>query len=169
MINIFYILLISNSLLYLELFYLKKRWLTAMKKNEINDSIPEILKEYRKIAVVGISTKPERDSHSIAKFMQLQGYQIYPVNPNYEKVLGETCYPGLSDLPDQVDLVDIFRKPDQVMPVVEEAIKIGAKAIWMQLGVVNSEAAKVALDAGLKVVMNRCWKIEYINHMNLLK
>ena len=169
MINIFYILEIAAYLLYLELFNLNKRWFVQMKKYEINDSIPEILKEYRKIAVVGISTKPERDSHSVAKFMQHQGYQIFPVNPNYTTVLGETCYPGLSDLPEQVDLVDIFRKPDQVMPVVEEAIKIGAKAIWMQLGIVNSGAAELALDAGLKVVMNRCWKIEYINHMNLLK
>jgi predicted CoA-binding protein len=136
-----------------------------MDKNVINQEIPQILSEYKNIAVVGVSTKPERDSHGVAKFMLHNGYNMIPVNPMYEEVLGRTCYTDLIEIPSQVDLVDIFRKSDQVLPIVEQAIQIGAKAVWMQLGIVNQEAADIALKAGLQVVMNRCWKIEYHNYM----
>jgi len=132
----------------------------------INDAIPQILSEYKNIAVVGVSTKPDRDSHSVAKYMLMNGYNMIPVNPMYPEVLGKTCYPSLLTLPEKIELVDIFRKSDQVVPIVEQAIQIGARAVWMQLGVINEEAAKLALDAGLKVVMNRCWKIEYQNYSN---
>ena len=132
----------------------------------INEAIPKILSEYKNIAVVGVSKKPDRDSYSVAKFMLLKGYNMTPVNPMYPEVLGKICYPSLVDLPEKIELVDIFRKSDQVLPIVEQAIQIGVKAVWMQLGVINEEAAKLASDAGLKVVMNRCWKIEYQNYMN---
>jgi predicted CoA-binding protein len=139
-----------------------------MAKNEINNSIPQILLEYKSIAVVGASSNPERDSHSVTKFMLNQKYNVLPVNPMYTEVLGKTCYPSLLDLPVKIELVDIFRKSEQVVPIVEQAIKIGAKAVWMQLGVINEEAANLALSAGLNVAMNRCWKIEYQNYMNNL-
>ena len=131
---------------------------------KINTGIYHILSDYRKIAVVGASDKPNRDSHNIALFMKNHGRIIFPVNPNYKQVLGVTCYPSLLDIPEKVDLVDIFRRSEAVMPVVEEAIRIGARAVWMQLGVINKEAAQKALDAGLEVVMDRCWKIEYLQH-----
>jgi predicted CoA-binding protein len=137
-----------------------------MSNTGINEAIPQILSEYKNIAVVGVSTKPDRDSHSVARFMLMKDYNMVPVNPVYPEVLGKTCYPSLLDIPEKIELVDIFRKPDQVLPIVEQAIQIGAKAVWMQLGVINEEAAELALDSGLEVVMNRCWKIEYQNYLN---
>ncbi len=131
---------------------------------EINANIPEILKKYRNIAVVGVSDKPYRDSYIVAAFMKAHGYRIFPVNPNITEVLGEKAYPSLLDIPDPVELVDIFRRPEFVEEIVDQAIQIGAKAVWMQLGVVNETAAKKALEAGLEVVMDRCWKIEYGKH-----
>jgi len=127
----------------------------------INSHIEEILRDYKHIAVVGVSDKPTRDSHSVAKFMIRQGYQVYPVNPMIQTVLDKKCYPDLLSISDNVELVDIFRKPDQVEPIIEQAIEIGAKAVWMQLGIINYNAAEKALKAGLHVVMDRCWKIEY--------
>jgi len=129
--------------------------------NRINSQIEEILRDYRHIAVVGVSDKPTRDSHSVTKFMISQGYEVYPVNPTIQTVLERRCYPDLLSLPDKVELVDIFRKPDQVEPIIEQAIEIGVKAVWMQLGVINYNAAEKALKAGLRVVMDRCWKIEF--------
>jgi predicted CoA-binding protein len=134
---------------------------------KINTGISHIINDYRKIAVVGISDKPYRDSHNIALFMKKHGYDISPVNPNYQQVLGLPCYPSLLDVPEKVELVNIFRKPEAVMSVVEEAIRIGALAVWMQLGVINKEAAQKALDVGLEVVMDRCWKIEYLKHIRV--
>lgn len=138
---------------------------TDSRMKKINQNIPEILNDCRKIAVVGISDKPYRDSFRIAKFMQDRGYQIYPVNPNVDEVLGLKCYPSLSEIPERVDLVDIFRRSEYVLSIAEEAVKVGAKAIWMQLGVVSEAAAEYALHAGLDVVMDRCWKIEYLNYL----
>ena len=129
--------------------------------NRINSHIEEILRDYKRIAVVGVSDKPSRDSHSVTKFMIRQGYEVYPVNPMIQKVLERRCYPDLLSLPDKVELIDIFRKPDQVEPIIEQAIEIDAKAVWMQLGVINYNAAEKALKAGLRVVMDRCWKIEF--------
>ncbi len=128
---------------------------------EINARIPDILKKYRHIAIVGISDKPYRDSYIVAAFMKARGYRIFPVNPNITEVLGEKAYPSLLDIPYSIELVDIFRRPEFVEEIVDQAIQIGAKAVWMQLGVVNPAAAQKALEAGLEVVMDHCWKIEY--------
>jgi len=130
----------------------------------INQDIVEILENYKKIAVVGLSDKPDRDSYSVANFMLKKGYQVFPVNPNCLKVFDITCYPDLKRISEPVELVDIFRKSEFIEPIVDEAIQIGAKAIWMQLGVINEKAAEKASKAGMKVVMDRCWKIEYIAH-----
>ena len=116
----------------------------------------EILKESRIIAVVGLSADPMRPSNRVAKYLKENGYTIIPVNPSEEIILGETCYPDLSSIPGKVDVVDIFRRSEDVLPIVEEAIMIGAKAVWMQEGVIDKEAEAAALEAGLKVVMDKC-------------
>jgi predicted CoA-binding protein len=116
--------------------------------------IEEQLMNSKTIAVVGLSPNPQRDSHRVAKYMQEQGYRIIPVNPMADEVLGEKCYPDLKSVPEPIDMVDIFRRSELVLPVVEEAIQVGARYIWMQDGVVNEEAAQKALEAGLLVIMN---------------
>jgi len=118
--------------------------------------IPELLQKSRVIAVVGLSSKRARPSFGVAEYMQLQGYRIIPVNPNESQVLGEKCYARLEDVPEHVDIVDIFRRSELVAPVVESAIRIGAAAVWMQEGVVHEEAATKARAAGLEVVMDHC-------------
>ncbi|HTW63851.1 MAG TPA: CoA-binding protein [Bryobacteraceae bacterium] len=118
--------------------------------------IPELLRKSRVIAVVGLSSKRARPSYSVSEYMQKQGYRIIPVNPNESEVLGEKCYPRLEDIPEHVDIVDIFRRSELVAPVVESAIKIGASAVWMQEGVVNLAAGRKAKAAGLDVVIDRC-------------
>ncbi len=125
------------------------------------EKIGRILKENRVIAVVGLSANWYRPSFFAAKYLQDHGYRIVPVNPTYEEILGERCYPSLPEIPEAVDIVQVFRKPEDVPPIVEQAIKIGAKVVWMQLGVINWEAAKIAEDAGVEVVMDRCMKIEH--------
>ena len=120
------------------------------------DPIQRILEEGKVIAVVGLSSKTHRPSHGVARYMQEAGYRIIPVNPNEEKVLGERSYPRLEDVPVRVDVVDIFRRSEFVPPVVESAIAIGARAVWMQEGVIHLEAAERARQAGLDVVMDRC-------------
>ena len=124
-------------------------------------AIQQILKETKTIAVVGISHKAHRASHQVAKFMMSKGYIVIPVNPKYQEVLGLTCYATLEDIPVTVDMVDCFRRSEDILPIAVSAIKIGAKVLWMQLGVVNEEAAAMAEAAGLQVVMDRCPKIEY--------
>lgn len=119
-------------------------------------SIPELLRSARTIAVVGLSSKPWRPSHGVAEYMQRAGYRIIPVNPNETEVLGEKAYPHLEAVPEKVDIVNVFRRPEFVPEIVEAAIRIGAPAIWMQEGVVNEEAAERARQAGLFVVMDRC-------------
>jgi hypothetical protein len=119
-----------------------------------------ILTRSRTIAVVGLSQHWYRPSYFAAKYMQDFGYRIFPVNPNYEEVLGERCYPTLTAIGQPVDIVDCFRKSEEMVPIAREAVAIGAKVLWMQLGIRNDEAAKIATDAGLDVVMNRCVKIE---------
>lgn len=120
-----------------------------------------ILATSRKVAVVGLSAKWYRPSYFAAKYLVDHGYEIFPVNPNYEEVLGLRCWPDLKSLPEKIDVVDIFQKPERVPALVEDAIEIGAKVVWMQIGVIHEEAARRARDAGLDVVMNRCMKIEY--------
>ena len=128
-------------------------------------SIRRILMDSKTIAVVGLSPKPHRPSNQVARYLMEAGYTIIPVNPGQDSVLGMPCYPNLRSIPTSVDLVDIFRRSEAVMPIVEEAIEIGAKYIWMQEGIVNREAAARAEAAGLAVVMDRCTKID---HMDLL-
>ena len=126
-------------------------------------TVRDILEESKVIAVVGLSPKPERDSHEVAKYLQDQGYRIVPVNPKADTILGEKSYPDLASIPEKVDVVDIFRRSDDVPPVVDQAIDIGAKAVWMQLGIVNEDAAAKAREAGLGVVMDRCMLVEHRN------
>lgn len=120
-----------------------------------------ILKNNHTIAVVGLSADWYRPSYFAAKYMQEHGFRIIPVNPKYDEILGEKCYPNLKAIPEPVDIVDVFRKPDDCVPVAHDAVAIGAKVLWLQLGVVNEEAARVAEAGGLEVVMDRCVKIEY--------
>jgi predicted CoA-binding protein len=115
----------------------------------------------RVIAVVGLSPSWNRPSYFAAKYMLEHGYTIVPVNPAATEILGRKCYPDLASVPVKVDLVDVFRKPEDALPIAEEAIRIGAKCLWLQLGVINREAAEKASAAGLDVVMDRCVKIEY--------
>ncbi len=118
------------------------------------DVIEDILTNSKTIAVVGLSPDPERPSHYVAKYLQEQGYRIIPINPQIEEALGEKSYPDLKSVPEPIDMVDIFRRSEHVLPIVEEAIEVGAKYIWMQDGVINEEAAEKARAAGLPVVMN---------------
>lgn len=122
-----------------------------------------ILQENRVLAVVGLSADWYRPSYFAAKYMQEHGYRIIPVNPRYagQKVLGETCYASLKDIPDKVDLVDVFRRSEDVMPIAEAAIAIGAQTLWQQIGVNNAEAAAAARKAGMDTVVDRCVKIEH--------
>jgi predicted CoA-binding protein len=118
--------------------------------------IRRILEDSKTIAVVGLSPKPQRPSHQVARYLMEAGYTIIPVNPGQDTILGLPCYPDLRAIPMQVDMVDIFRRPEAVLPIVEDAIAIGAKFIWMQEGIVNKEAAAKAEAAGLIVIMDRC-------------
>jgi predicted CoA-binding protein len=127
----------------------------------VNENIPQILNSYKKIAVIGISNKPDRPSHYVSYFMKEHGYQIYPVNPGLDEVLGEKCYPSLSAIPDQIEIVDIFRRAEFVDEIVKKAIEVNARVIWMQQGIINENAAQQAIEAGLQVVMDRCIKTEY--------
>lgn len=127
-----------------------------------NETIKQILDECRTIAVVGLSSNPSRASNGVAGYMKEQGYTVVPVNPNEQEVLGLKSYPTLADVPGEIDLVDIFRRSEDAGQIVDEAIKLGAKAVWLQEGVIDDEAAKRAKDAGLLVVMNRCWLKEHI-------
>ena len=124
----------------------------------------EILRSFRTFAVVGLSPRPDRDSHIVARFLQEHGYRVIPVHPGIETVLGERCYGSLRDIPEAVEVVDLFRRSQAVPPLVEDAIAIGAKVVWMQLGVVHEEAAQRARRAGIQVVMDRCPLIEYRRH-----
>jgi predicted CoA-binding protein len=120
-----------------------------------------ILRDCRTIAVVGLSANWYRPSYFAAKYMQDKGYRIIPVNPNYREVLGQKCYSDLRSVPDPVDIVDCFRKADEMVPIARDAVAIHARVLWMQLGIRNLEAAKIADEAGLEVVMDRCVKIEH--------
>ena len=125
------------------------------------DPILEILKNYKNIAVVGLSSDASRPSYGVAQYLQVSGYRIVPVNPNETQVLGEKSYARVEDVPGKVEIVDIFRRPEEVSPAVESAIRAGAKVIWMQLGIENAAAAEKARAAGLTVVMNACLLIEH--------
>jgi predicted CoA-binding protein len=130
---------------------------------EINSSeaIKKILEDCRTIAVVGLSSSPARASNGVAGYMKRQGYKIIPVNPKEEQVFGEKSYATLADVPVKIDLVDVFRRSEEAGKVVDEAIKVGAKAVWLQEGVIDNAAAGRAQEAGLLVVMDRCWLKEH--------
>ncbi len=133
-----------------------------MFQNPSDDEIRALLQRVKRIAVVGLSPKPDRPSYGVSQVMQRAGYQIVPVRPMVTEVLGEKAYATLKDVPDAVDLVNVFRRAEEVDAVVDEAIAIGAPAIWIQLGIVNDAAAERARAAGLMVVMDKCIKIEYM-------
>jgi predicted CoA-binding protein len=124
-----------------------------------------ILATSRTIAVVGLSANWYRPSYFAAKYMQEHGYRVVPVNPNYAEILGEKCYPDVASIPGRVDVVDCFQRPDRMTPLARAAVAKGAKVLWMQLGIRSDEAAKIASDAGLDVVQDRCVKIEHARIM----
>lgn len=132
-----------------------------MSDNTDINTLRRILRQSRTLAIVGLSAKWHRPSFFAAKYMQEHGYRIIPVNPAYEEVLGEKCYPSLKDIPEEIDIVDCFRKSEDIEPIAKQAIEIGARVLWMQLGVTNEKAAGMARDAGLEVVEDRCVKIEH--------
>ena len=125
-------------------------------------TVEDILKNSRTVAMVGLSSNKERPSNLVGRYLKEHGYRIIPVNPNEKTVLRHKSYPDLSSIPFKVDVVDIFRKPEDVPPIVQEAIKIGAKAVWMQEGIKNAGAAALARKAGLKVVQNKCMRKQHI-------
>jgi uncharacterized protein len=123
--------------------------------------IRTILATSKTVAIVGLSPKSERPSYFVGSYLKSEGYRVIPVNPRADEILGEKCYPDLLSIPEPVDLVDVFRKPEECVEVAQQAVQIGAKTLWLQLRVVNQEAAQIAEDGGLKVVMDRCIKIEH--------
>jgi len=133
------------------------------------ETIVRILDECRTIAVVGLSSKFTRPSHGVAAYMQRAGYRIVPVNPNEREVLGEKACASLAEVLDRIDLVNVFRRSEEAGAAVDEAIAIGAKAVWLQEGVIDYDAAQRAIDAGLLVVMDRCWLKEHVRRQNRLR
>jgi predicted CoA-binding protein len=129
--------------------------------NPLKNEIKEILQNSKTIAVVGLSDNPERDSYAVAKYMKDQGYKIIPVNPTKAEILGEKSYADLASIPSRVDIVNIFRKIEAIPSIVEEAIAIKAKVVWMQLGLTHNESARKAREAGLVVVQSKCLKVEH--------
>lgn len=126
-----------------------------------DNEIREILKKSKSIAVLGLSPKPDRDSHRVAKYLKERGYKMIPVRPGQKEILGEKAYPSLDDIKESVDIVDVFRNSDQIMPHAEEALRLRPDVFWMQLGIENIEAAKILTTAGIDVVMNRCIKVDH--------
>jgi predicted CoA-binding protein len=129
--------------------------------NQLAVTVDEILRDCRTIAVIGLSSNPARPSYRVAAYMQSKSHRVIPVNPNETNVLGEPAYPSLAAMLETIDLVNIFRKSEVVFPIIEEAIARGAKAVWMQEGVINEQAAARARESGLLVVMDRCWFKEH--------
>jgi predicted CoA-binding protein len=129
--------------------------------NDDTALLHRLLAECRTIAVVGLSAQPHRPSHDVARYMQAQGYRIIPVNPAYTEVLGERCHASLEQVPEPVHMVNVFRRTEEVLPVARQAIAIGARCFWQQLGVVNEAADQLVREAGLDAVMDRCLKIEH--------
>ncbi len=123
--------------------------------------LKEILLSAKTIASVGLSSNPNKESYRIASYLKAQGYRVIPVNPTASEIMGETSYPDLQSVPEKIDIVQVFRKPEDVPPVVDDAIKVGAKVIWMQEGIVHEEAAEKARQAGLQVVMDTCMRVAH--------
>jgi uncharacterized protein len=129
----------------------------------MSSDVKELLENAKTIAVVGLSSNPDRPSYRVSSYLQEQGYKIIPVNPTVKEVLGEKAYPTLKDIPEKVDIVDVFRRAADVLPIADEAIAIKAKALWMQEGIINDDAAEKAKLAGLQVIMNRCIMVAHIH------
>jgi hypothetical protein len=128
----------------------------------MNKTVKEILDTSRVVAIVGLSSNPERPSNVVGKYLKAHGYKIIPVNPAEKEIVGEKSYPDLTSVPEKVDVVDIFRKSEDVPLIVRDAIKIGARTVWMQEGIINKDSAAEARKAGLKVVMNKCMRKQHI-------
>ncbi len=137
--------------------------------NASADAVLELLQKYHIIAVVGLSSRPMRPSYAVTEYMQAAGYRIIPVNPNETEVLGEKSYARLEDVPEKIEIVNVFRRAEEVPPVVESAIRVGAKVIWMQLGIENEEAAEKARSAGLVVIEDACILVEHRRRARELK
>ncbi len=135
------------------------------ESNPNDEEIKQILENNQVIAVVGLSPKPERASHQVAQYLQDHGYRIVPVRPKADEILGEKAFASLKDIPFPVDIVDIFRQVEAIPGIVDEAIDIGAKVVWMQLGLAENQSACRAREAGLQVVMNKCMKIEHSRYL----
>jgi predicted CoA-binding protein len=140
---------------------------TSREQMSVGDPVSEILKTSRTIAVVGLTSRKFRPSYGVAEYLQSAGYRIIPVNPSETEILGEKCYARLEDIPERVDIVDIFRRSEFVPEIVDAAIRIGARAVWMQEGVMHAEAAERARRSGLLVVMNACILKEHIKRFRL--
>ena len=125
------------------------------------NTLRRILTNYKRVAIVGLSADWSRPSNFVGKYLLEHGFEVTPVNPKYDEILGQKCYPDLNAIPTPIDIVDLFQRPERIPPFVDSAIDIGARVVWMQLGVVHEEAAEKARAAGLEVVMDRCIKIEY--------
>lgn len=129
-------------------------------ENPTREAIKQILENTKVIAVVGLSDNPDRTSYMVSEAMQNKGYRIIPVNPNAEQILCEKCYAALADIPEKIDIVNVFRRSEFIVPIAEEAIQVKAKVLWLQLGVYNEEAASLASNQGITVIMDRCIKVE---------
>jgi predicted CoA-binding protein len=129
-------------------------------ENPSRDQIKQILQSARNIAVVGLSDDPSKTSHMVSEAMQQKGYRIIPVNPNADTILGEKSYASLKDVPEPIDIVNVFRRPEHTPPIAEEAVAVGAKTLWLQLGIANDETAAIGQAGGLTVIMDRCIKVE---------
>jgi predicted CoA-binding protein len=129
--------------------------------NPPSEEITNILKTSKSIAVVGLSPKETRDSNMVARYLIKQGYNVVPVNPGQKEILGRQCYKSLKEIPHPVDLVDLFINPVRIPPIADQAIEIGARVIWMQVGIVHNQASKKARNSGLQVIMNKCIKTEH--------
>lgn len=141
---------------------------TSLDRFEDEAVIADLVRQSKVIAVVGLSPDPSRPSNDVARYLQTHGYRIIPVNPAESELLGEKCYASLSDIPFAVDIVDVFRRPEFVPAIAEEAVTIGAGSLWLQLGVISQEGAEIAERGGLKVVMDRCLKVEVATRLTAL-
>jgi len=139
--------------------------MTDLSRYQDERKIEATLLAARTVAIVGLSPDPLRASYFIGYYLKRHGYKIVPVNPKEKEILGEKSYPSLKDIPFPVDVVDVFRRPDAVPAIAREAVAIGAKALWMQFNVISPEAAKIAEDGGLTVIMDRCMKVEHARHL----
>ena len=137
-----------------------------MFTNPGDDQIRQILRQSKTIAIVGLSDKPSRDSYMVAKYIVEQGYQVIPVNPRAKEVLNQKAYASLLDVPEKIDIINVFRRSDQVLPIIEEALTKKPGAIWLQLGIENEEGADLAAMQGIAMIMNKCIKIEHQRLMN---